>query len=497
MRLRRSTWGAAKTLVDSRPAARRVPGWPAPPSAVPAPGRTPAPGSYHLGVHKLSPAAAKVTLNACWAAPPAEAGGLDESFRLPAGPTHRRFVLDVGQTGTLRVRLLFSASSPGAQFLVHMRRSNWGSALVIVDSRRERACRIAARHHHLRRGTGAHGGRQVLHRRAQALAGACDRDAVGELALAGPSQGCHKSRTRTYRGQAPVMVPSMRALVKTRAEPGLWLEDVPEPEHGINDVLIRVRRTGICGTDVHIEHWDPWAQRTIPVPLVIGHEFVGEVVEVGSNVTDFHPGDLVSGEGHVVCGRCRNCMAGRRHLCAHTQGVGVTRPGAFAELIALPMTNIWHHWPGIDEDVAAIFDPFGNAVHTALAFPVLGEDVLITGAGPIGCMAAAVVRHAGARHVVVSDPNRYRRALAERMGASVTVDPTARELADVQAELGMTEGFDVGLEMSGNPAALRAHAREHVTRRPHRHARHPHRGDRDRLDAGRVQHADPAGHLWP
>jgi len=247
----------------------------------------------------------------------------------------------------------------------------------------------------------------------------------------------------------------MRALVKTRAEPGLWLEDVPEPEHGINDVLIRVRRTGICGTDVHIEHWDPWAQRTIPVPLVIGHEFVGEVVEVGSNVTDFHPGDLVSGEGHVVCGRCRNCMAGRRHLCAHTQGVGVTRPGAFAELIALPMTNIWHHWPGIDEDVAAIFDPFGNAVHTALAFPVLGEDVLITGAGPIGCMAAAVVRHAGARHVVVSDPNGYRRALADRMGASLTVDPTARELADVQAELGMTEGFDVGLEMSGNPQALR------------------------------------------
>ena len=171
-----------------------------------------------------------------------------------------------------------------------------------------------------------------------------------------------------------------------------------------------MRRTGICGTDVHIERWDPWAQRTIPVPLVIGHEFVGEVVEVGSNVTDFHPGDLVSGEGHVVCGRCRNCMAGRRHLCAHTQGVGVTRPGAFAELIALPMTNIWHHWREVDEDVAAIFDPFGNAVHTALAFPVLGEDVLITGAGPIGCMAAAVVRHAGARHVVVSDPNAYRRA---------------------------------------------------------------------------------------
>jgi threonine 3-dehydrogenase len=246
----------------------------------------------------------------------------------------------------------------------------------------------------------------------------------------------------------------MRALVKSRAEPGLWLEDVPEPEHGINDVLIKVRRTGICGTDVHIERWDAWAQRTIPVPLVIGHEFVGEIVAVGSNVSDFHPGDLVSGEGHVVCGRCRNCMAGRRHLCAHTQGVGVSRPGAFAELIALPMTNIWHHWPGIDEDVAAIFDPFGNAVHTALAFPVLGEDVLITGAGPIGCMAAAVVRHAGARHVVVSDPNPYRRGLAEQLGASLTFDPTARELPQVQHELGMTEGFDIGLEMSGNPDAL-------------------------------------------
>jgi threonine 3-dehydrogenase len=246
----------------------------------------------------------------------------------------------------------------------------------------------------------------------------------------------------------------MRALVKSRAEPGLWLEDVPEPEHGINDVLIRVRRTGICGTDVHIERWDSWAQRTIPVPLVIGHEFVGEVVEVGSNVSDFHPGDLVSGEGHVVCGRCRNCMAGRRHLCAHSQGVGVSRPGAFAELIALPMTNIWHHWPGIDEAVAAIFDPFGNAVHTALAFPVLGEDVLITGAGPIGCMAAAVARHAGARHVVVSDPNPYRRELAATLGASLTVDPGERTLSDVQQELGMTEGFDVGLEMSGSPQAL-------------------------------------------
>src|ERR1700675_3830760 len=247
----------------------------------------------------------------------------------------------------------------------------------------------------------------------------------------------------------------MRALVKSRAEPGLWLEEVPEPEHGINDVLIRVRRTGICGTDVHIERWDPWAQRTIPVPLVIGHEFVGEIVAVGSNVNDFHVGDLVSGEGHVVCGRCRNCMAGRRHLCAYTQGVGGDRPGAFAELIALPMTNIWHHAPGVDEDVAAIFDPFGNAVHTALTFPVLGEDVLVTGAGPIGCMATAVARFAGARHVVVTDLNPYRLDLARRMGATLAVDPRERDLADVQRELGMTEGFDVGLEMSGNPEALR------------------------------------------
>lgn len=247
----------------------------------------------------------------------------------------------------------------------------------------------------------------------------------------------------------------MKALVKREAAPGLSLEEVPEPEVGINDVLIRVRKTGICGTDVHIHRWDAWAQKTIPVPLVIGHEFVGEVVAVGANVSDFHPGELVSGEGHVVCGRCRNCMAGRRHLCAHSIGLGVQRPGAFAELVSLPMTNIWHQWPGIDEDVAAIFDPFGNAVHTALAFEVLGEDVLITGAGPIGCMAIPVVRHAGARHVVVTDLNANRRALAERMGATVALDPRDRDLADVQRELGMTEGFDVALEMSGSPAALR------------------------------------------
>jgi threonine 3-dehydrogenase len=247
----------------------------------------------------------------------------------------------------------------------------------------------------------------------------------------------------------------MKALVKRRSEPGLWLEDVPEPTTGMNDVLIRVDRTGICGTDVHIFEWDAWARRTIPVPMVVGHEFVGEVIEVGANVTDFHPGEIVSGEGHVVCGRCRNCLAGRRHLCAHTQGIGVNRPGAFAEYIALPMTNVWHHAPGIDLDVASIFDPFGNAVHTALAFPVLGEDVLITGAGPIGLMATAVARHAGARFVVVTDVNPWRLELARRMGATVAVNVQEQTLFEIQKSLGMHEGFDVGLEMSGNPSAFR------------------------------------------
>jgi threonine 3-dehydrogenase len=248
----------------------------------------------------------------------------------------------------------------------------------------------------------------------------------------------------------------VKALVKSRAEPGLWLEDVEEPELGINDVKIRVHETGICGTDVHIHRWDGWAQRTIPVPLVVGHEFVGVVAEVGSNVSDFRPGELVGGEGHVVCGRCRNCMAGRRQLCAHSIGLGVQRPGAFAEYFVLPMTNVWHHWPGVSEDVASIFDPFGNAVHTALAFPVLGEDVLVTGAGPIGCMAVAVVRHAGARHVVATDLNPYRLDLARRMGATLAIDPRERDLGDAQRELGMTEGFDVMLEMSGNADALRS-----------------------------------------
>src|SRR5690349_4394068 len=248
----------------------------------------------------------------------------------------------------------------------------------------------------------------------------------------------------------------MKALVKARAEEGLWLEEVPEPEVGINDVLIRVRKTGICGTDLHIYGWDAWAQAAIPVPMVVGHEFVGEVAAVGANVSDFQTGDLVSGEGHVVCGRCRNCMAGRRHLCAHSIGLGVQRPGAFAEYVVLPMTNIWHHWPGTDEDVAAIFDPLGNAVHTALAFPVLGEDVLVSGAGPIGLMATAVARHAGARHVVVSEPNAYRRSLAVRMGATLAVDPGQRQLGDVFQELDMVEGFDIAMEMSGNAGALRS-----------------------------------------
>ena len=247
----------------------------------------------------------------------------------------------------------------------------------------------------------------------------------------------------------------MKALAKTKSEPGLQLVDVPEPPIGINDVLIRVNRTGICGTDLHIYKWDAWAQKTIPVPMVVGHEFVGEIVAVGSNVNDFRAGDVVSGEGHVVCGRCRNCMAGRRHLCADTKGVGVNRSGAFAEYLSLPMTNVWQHSPGIDRDVASIFDPFGNAVHTALSFPVLGEDVLITGAGPIGIMAAAIVKHAGARFVVVTDVNDYRLELAKKLGATVALNIKTGNLRAVQKQLGLKEGFDVGLEMSGTPAAFR------------------------------------------
>jgi threonine 3-dehydrogenase len=247
----------------------------------------------------------------------------------------------------------------------------------------------------------------------------------------------------------------MKALVKAKSEPGLWLEDVPQPEVGINDVLIKIFRTGICGTDLHIYNWDEWAQQTIPVPMVVGHEFVGEIVEIGANVHDFAPGDVVSGEGHVVCGHCRNCMAGRRHLCRASKGIGVNRPGAFAEFLSLPQTNVWYHDPAIPRDVQAIFDPFGNAVHTALQFPVLGEDVLVAGAGPIGMMAAAVVAHAGARYTVITDVNPYRLELARKMGVTRAVDVRTERLADVQKELGMAEGFDVGLEMSGNPTALR------------------------------------------
>src|SRR3954468_11428253 len=247
----------------------------------------------------------------------------------------------------------------------------------------------------------------------------------------------------------------MKALVKRKAETGLLLEDVPEPKIGINDVLIRVDRTGICGTDLHIYKWDEWAKKTIPVPMVVGHEFVGEIVEVGSNVKDFFAGQIVSGEGHVVCGHCRNCLAGRRHLCADTKGVGVNRPGAFAEYLVLPMTNVWVHNSRVDRDVASIFDPFGNAVHTALSFPVLGEDVLITGAGPIGIMAAAVVRHAGARFVGITDVNEHRLELARKLKVDIALNVRTSSIADAQAQLGMKEGFDVGLEMSGNASAFR------------------------------------------
>src|SRR5438874_3406729 len=253
----------------------------------------------------------------------------------------------------------------------------------------------------------------------------------------------------------PKMKTTMKALVKREAKPGLSLEEVPKPQIGINDVLIHVDRAGICGTDVHIYKWDSWAQRTIPVPMVVGHEFVGEVVQAGANVTDFFPGEVVSAEGHVVCGRCRNCLAGRRHLCKDTQGIGVNRPGAFAEYISVPMTNVWHHKKNIDRDIAAIFDPFGNAVHTALTFDVLGEDVLITGAGPIGIMAAAVVRHAGARYVVITDLNDYRLELAKKVGVDLAVNVREMSIADAQKKLGMKEGFDVGLEMSGNASAFR------------------------------------------
>jgi len=247
----------------------------------------------------------------------------------------------------------------------------------------------------------------------------------------------------------------MKALVKARPETGLWLEDVPVPEIGRNDVLVRILKTSICGTDVHIWNWDDWARKTIPVPMTVGHEFVGVIEARGDNVQDYRKGDLVSGEGHVVCGHCRNCMAGRRHLCPHTSGVGVNRPGAFAEYLSLPVTNVWPCDPGIPLEVLSCFDPLGNATHTALSFPVLGEDVLITGAGPIGVMAAAIARHAAARHVVVTDVNPYRLELARRMGATEAIDVRTESLADAMQRLGMKEGFDVGMEMSGNAAAFR------------------------------------------
>ncbi|MBT2445376.1 L-threonine 3-dehydrogenase [Streptomyces sp. ISL-36] len=247
----------------------------------------------------------------------------------------------------------------------------------------------------------------------------------------------------------------MKALVKQKAEPGLWLTDVPEPEIGTGDVLIRVKRTGICGTDLHIRSWDGWAQRTIATPLTLGHEFVGEVVETGRDVAEIAVGDLVSGEGHLVCGKCRNCLAGRRHLCRATVGLGVGRDGAFAEYVALPASNVWVHRVPVDLDVAAIFDPFGNAVHTALSFPLVGEDVLVTGAGPIGIMAAAVAKHAGARHVMITDVSEERLDLARKAGVSLALNVAERTIADGQRTLGLKEGFDVGLEMSGNPRAMR------------------------------------------
>ncbi len=247
---------------------------------------------------------------------------------------------------------------------------------------------------------------------------------------------------------------TMKALVKKEAKEGLWLEEVPIPEIGIDDVLIKIHKTSICGTDVHIYNWDAWAQKTIPVPMVVGHEYVGKVVKVGSNVKDVGIGELVSGEGHITCGHCRNCRAGRRHLCPNTKGVGVNRSGCFAEYLSIPVFNVWHCDPSLPTDIFSIFDPLGNATHTALSYELLGEDVLITGAGPIGIMAAAIAKHAGARFVVITDVNPYRLKLAEKMGVTRTVDVSKEKLPDIIKELGMKEGFDVGLEMSGNPKAL-------------------------------------------
>lgn len=247
----------------------------------------------------------------------------------------------------------------------------------------------------------------------------------------------------------------MKSLVKSHSQQGIWLEDTAKPEVGHNDLLIKIRKTAICGTDMHIYNWDDWAQKTIPVPMVVGHEYVGEVVDMGQEVQGFNVGDRVSGEGHITCGHCRNCRAGRRHLCRNTEGVGVNRAGAFAEYLVIPAFNAFKIPDNISDDLASIFDPFGNAVHTALSFDLVGEDVLITGAGPIGIMAAAVARHVGARHVVITDVNPYRLALAEKMGVTRAVNVAEENLKDVMNQLGMTEGFDIGLEMSGVPVAFR------------------------------------------
>lgn len=247
---------------------------------------------------------------------------------------------------------------------------------------------------------------------------------------------------------------TMKALVKARPEPGIWMQEIAIPDFGPNDVLIRVRKTAICGTDVHIYNWDEWAAATIPVPMAVGHEFVGEIVDMGDEVHGLSPGDRVSAEGHITCGHCRNCRAGRRYLCRNTLGVGVNRPGCFAEYLAIPASNVFRVPDSITDDVAAILDPLGNATHTALSFDLVGEDVLITGAGPIGIMAVAVCRHVGARYVVITDLNNYRLDLARKLGATRAVDVTREDLAEVERELGMTEGFDVGLEMSGSPAAF-------------------------------------------
>jgi len=247
----------------------------------------------------------------------------------------------------------------------------------------------------------------------------------------------------------------MKALVKTKPEPGIWSQDAPIPAVGPNDVLIKIQKTAICGTDIHIFKWDRWAQKTIHPPLVIGHEFVGTVQQMGDNVHDVEIGELVSGEGHVVCGRCRNCHAGRRHLCIEPNCIGVDRDGAFAEYLSIPVSNVWHCDPNIPPEVHACFDPFGNAVHTTLSFDLVGEDVLITGAGPIGLMAVAVAQHAGARHVVITDINPYRLELAKKMNPTLIVDARSETIADAQKKLLMKEGFDVGLEMSGSPAAFK------------------------------------------